>query len=189
MKRVRTAVLAGAAALLAAGAAIAASNDTHHLNVAMPDGSIARIAYQGDVAPIVTVAPAQPLALPAGLFDPFDAAPLTMLDRVAAQMERQVNAMMQEAAALDAQALPAELDLAALPASSVVHYSFVSTNGDGATCRRSVSLTALDPEQAPKLVSSSSGDCTDRPNHVSAPTLVNVKAAGEAQPPAPAATT
>jgi len=75
MRKNRTAVLAGVAALIAVGTAVAATHNSHVMKVAMPDGSIAKIEYQGDVAPKVAVAP-QPfgvteMSLPVTVFDPF----------------------------------------------------------------------------------------------------------------------
>jgi len=164
MRKFHTAVLAGVAAVAAAGAALAASNDTHFLKVAMPDGLVARIAYRGDVPPTVTVAPAGSLAEPVALFEPFDAAPFAMFDRIAAQLDSQAAGMMQEMASLSAQPLGpgGRIDFAAfgkLPASTV-RYSFVSTSTDGPTCRRTVQVTSLGANQPPKVVSSNSGDCS-----------------------------
>ena len=57
MRKIRTAVFAGIAALTAAGTAVAATADTRVVNVGLPDGSVARIEYHGDVAPKVALAP------------------------------------------------------------------------------------------------------------------------------------
>ena len=50
MRNIRTAVFASIAALAVLGAAVAASNDNHVMKLDLPDGSIARIDYQGSVA-------------------------------------------------------------------------------------------------------------------------------------------
>src|SRR3546814_16782026 len=57
-KLLRTAVLAGAAAIATAGTAIAAANHNRVMTIDLPDGSLARIEYHGDMAPKVTVEPA-----------------------------------------------------------------------------------------------------------------------------------
>jgi hypothetical protein len=164
MRKVRSAVLAGAAALIAASAAVAAGGDTRFMNVAMPDGSVARIEYKGDVAPTVVVAPAHRATMPVALLDPFDSSPFAMFDRIAAQMDAQADMMMRQVAALQAQPVApgGKIDLAALgdlPAGTV-RYSFVSSStGDGGTCSRSVQVTSLGSGQAPKVVSNSTGDC------------------------------
>ena len=61
MTRLPAIVLTGVAAAALAGTAIAASPKTHVMNVPLPDGSVARVEYVGDVAPRVTVAP-RPIA-------------------------------------------------------------------------------------------------------------------------------
>jgi len=175
MRKLRTAVLAGAAACLAAGAAVAASENSHVMHVNLPDGSVARIEYQGDVAPKVAVQPVTSFVpvmhmTPVALFDPFDAdpfmaSPFAMLDRVAAQMDRQAAAMMQQVRAMQA-ATPAfadgKVNMAAfkdMPAGTV-SYSFVSSSTGNGTCSRSVQVTSYGPDEQPKVVSSNSGDCS-----------------------------
>jgi len=163
MRKVRTAVLAGLATVAAAGAAVAGTNDTHFLNVAMPDGSVARIAYKGDVAPKVIVAPAPQAIMPVAMLDPFDMGPFAMFDRIATQMDAQVDAMMRQAAELQAAPTAADgkVDLAAfgnMPAGTV-RYSFVSSSSGNGTCSRSMQVTSLGAGQAPKVVSKSAGDC------------------------------
>jgi hypothetical protein len=159
MRNIRTAVLAGVAALAAAGTAVAASNHSHVMNVNLPDGSVARIQYSGDVAPVVRV---EPSAIPLRFVDPFDAAPFAMFDRIFADLDRQATAMMRQAQALQrAQAGDPGLDLAAfgnMPAGTI-SYRFVSTSDGDRVCTRSWRLTSQGPDQQPKLVSASSGDC------------------------------
>jgi hypothetical protein len=165
MRKLRTAVLAGCAAVVAVGTAVAASHDTHALRIAMPDGSIARIEYQGDVAPRVTLAPATPVAL----FEPFDSAPFAAFDRVAAQIDRDMDAMIRQTATLSAAPSltpDGTLDMAAfgkLPAGTM-HYSFVSTSTGNGTCNRTVQMTSYGVNQQPKVVQTSSGDCKGMPS-------------------------
>jgi len=87
MRKAYAIVLAGLGAASIAGAAVAASRDTHTMNVPLPDGSTARVEYVGNVAPKVTVVPA-PVS-PFGLFD------RSMFD-----MHRQIDAMMREVDAM-----------------------------------------------------------------------------------------
>ena len=130
MRRVRTTVVAGIAAALVAGTAVAAARDNHWINVALPDGSVARIEYHGDVAPRVVVAPApMSVAMPVDLFD---MAPFAAFDRIAAEMDRQTDALMRQVAAMQAPVAGADgnVDMAAfgkLPAGTM-HYSFFSTS-------------------------------------------------------------
>lgn len=162
MRKLRTAVLAGVAALCAAGTAMAASNDNHVMRVNLPDGSVARIDYKGDVAPKVRIDPSVQV-VPVRLVDPFDASPFAGFDQVFADMDRQVAAMMQQARALatiadDGNAKP---DLAALRGitGGTVSYRFVSVRNGNQVCSRSWQMTSQPSGQQPKLVSTSSGDC------------------------------
>lgn len=157
------------------------------MTVDLPDGSVARIEYKGDVPPKVTFAPASHIA-PIGFVDPFDSVPLKAFDRIAAEMDRQTMAMIHEAAALPAMPSPGEgkLELAAfrtLPPGTI-HYQLVSTSNGGRTCSRSIEMTAFGPGQKPKIVSSSSGDCkpanptparVDSPPRMSAPGLTKTR--------------
>jgi len=165
MRKLRTAVLAGIATLGVAGTAMAASNDTHVMAVGLPDGSVARIEYQGAVAPKVRIDPSAPApalrTVPVRLADPFDAAPFAMFDQIMADMDRQAAAMA--AAAL--QPVPADRasrpDLTAfgnLPAGTI-SYRVVSTSDGSRVCSRSWQVTSQGPQQQPKLISTSSGDC------------------------------
>ena len=162
MRKIRTAVLAGGAALCAAGTAMAASNDSHVMRVNLPDGSVAQIEYKGDVAPKVSIDPSTRV-VPVRLVDPFDAAPFAGFDQVFADMDRQVAAMMEQAQAL--RAAPGGDDgtpmLAALrnaPAGTV-SYSVVSVRNGDHVCSRSWRMTAQGAGQQPMLVSTSAGDC------------------------------
>lgn len=62
MRKIRTAVLAGVAAVAAIGTALAASHGSHVMKVGLPDGTVACIEYEVDVAPKVTVAPVSSVA-------------------------------------------------------------------------------------------------------------------------------
>jgi hypothetical protein len=159
MRNIRTAVLAGVAALAAAGTAVAASNDMHVMTVGLPDGAVARIHYRGDVAPVVRI---EPTAIPIRFADPLDAAPFAMFDRDFADLDRQAAVMMRQAQALrEAQAGGPGLDLAtfgSLPAGTI-SYRFVSTSDGNRVCTQSWRLTSQGAGQQPKLVSASSGDC------------------------------
>ena len=162
MRNLRTAVLAGVAALCVAGTAVAASNDTHVMTVDLPDGSVARIEYQGAVAPKVRIDPTIRFE-PVRFADPDDAAPFAAFDRIFADMDRQAAAMMRQVRALQMQSLEssAKPDLAAFGAmpAGTVSYRFVSTGDGSRFCSQSWQWTSQGPGQQPKLVSASSGDC------------------------------
>ena len=176
-------LLACAGLVAAAGAAIAASDKAHVMNVALPDGSVAQIRYVGDVAPRIVVAPpadAMPVAFVAA--DPF-----AMFDRISWEMDRQMGAMLQQASALSAftpgpDGKLSEAALKTLPAGTV-SYSFTSySSGNGATCSQSVQVTALGQNQTPKVERQSSGDCS------AVNTRKPVPAVQQAKPSAPTLT-
>jgi hypothetical protein len=175
MRKFRTAVLTGTAALAVAGVALAASRDMHIMKVGLPDGSVARIEYAGDVAPKVTVAPASG-AVPIALLDAFDTAPFAAFDRIAASMDRDMDTMVHEIGALQPLLTPdaGKLDLAALSKlpPGTVSYRLVSTGNGNEMCSRRVDVTSYGPDQKPKVVSSSSGDCAPT-NRVPTPTRLD----------------
>ncbi|HMI19241.1 MAG TPA: hypothetical protein VK533_06835 [Sphingomonas sp.] len=175
MRTLSKLLIAGAGALAVGGVAIAASSPNHVMNVALPDGSVAQIHYVGDVAPKVVVAPdeAMPVAFVAA--DPF-----AMMDRISLAMDRQMDAMLQQAS-LMANAAPAangqlsEAALKTLPAGTV-SYSFTSySSGNGASCSQSVQVTSLGANQAPKVERQSQGDCTAMNSRQATPAVQQAK--------------
>jgi hypothetical protein len=185
MRLTRKALLAGLASFALAGAAAAAGPGGHHvLNVALPDGAIAQIQYVGDTPPTLLVDRGPPAGWLAG-FDGFDAAPFAMLDRIAADMDRQFATLFHQidlAAAPSAAGGVPGLNLAAassLPAGTM-SYSFVSTSDGSGTCSRTTRVTSLGTGQAPKVESQVSGDCAS-----AAAPAARVPAAQQAVAPAP----
>ena len=173
MRKIRASVLAGAAMIGAAGAAVAAIQDTHVMKVDLPDGSVARIEYSGNVAPKVVVAPGPALPTTIGYLAPFDVAPMALFDRVFEQMDRQTDRMLRQVAALDAQPVQAngQLNIAArggLPA-GMVRYSFIAAADGKGLCSRSVQVTSLGTGQPPKVISSASGNCAGGPDRTGMP--------------------
>lgn len=156
----RTAIFAGIAALAVAGTALA-GNLHKTMTVNLPDGLVARVEYQGDVAPKVTVERRIPdlaalMAHPAW-------APFTNLERISADMDRQFEAMFRQVRTLEA--FPA--DEAALTnwvsvrplTAGTARYSYVATSNGKGFCARSVEITSDGPKGKPKVISSTSGDC------------------------------
>ena len=103
MQKFRTAALIGAVVLAAAGLAGASAGElarTHILTVRLPDGSIEQIRYLGERPPQIhwTQDPA-PLFSPG--FEPVDMnAPFAALDRMSAEMDREADALLNQAARL-----------------------------------------------------------------------------------------
>jgi hypothetical protein len=154
MRKAHGLVLAGLGAAALAGAAVAASRDSHILNVPLPDGSTARVEYIGDVAPKVTVLPA-PVS-PFGLFD-----------RSAFDMQRQLDAMMRQIDSM------ARLPVTRTPGMNVAAYgnapagtqsvTVVSTSNGTKTCTRTTEVTSQGVGKPPKVVTNVSGDCGTQP--------------------------
>jgi hypothetical protein len=147
-------VLAGLGALTLTGAAAAASQDFHVMNVPLPDGSIARVEYAGNVAPKVTVTPAPlPMGFPA----------FGMFDRSMFDMQRRIDAMMRDMNTV------ATHPLGAVPGMNVADYgnapagstsvTIVSTSNGTQTCTRRTEVTSQGVGKPPKVLSSASGDC------------------------------
>lgn len=157
MRKLRTTILAGAGALLAAGAAQAATGEVHRMNVALPDGSVARIEYTGDIAPKVTIQPAEARTVLA--FDPFAG-----FERIMTEMQARHSAMMRQMAALERAVIEAETGVPGqltlvgnLPAG--VHYSYVSSTIDASGCTRTVEYRSDGSGAAPKVTHASTGNC------------------------------
>ena len=158
MRKAHALVLAGLGAAALAGAASATSRGTHILNVKLPDGSVAKIEYVGDVAPKVNITPASlASALPA--FGTFD--------RSFADMQRQIDAMMREIQQVGVK------PVAGAPGRNVAAYgnmpagsssvTVVSTSNGAKTCTRTTEVTSQGAGKAPKVVSNVSGDCAAAP--------------------------
>lgn len=158
---VRSALFAGIAVLAVAGTALAGNLHNKVMTVGLPDGLIARVEYQGDVAPKVIVEQRIP-ELAAGWWHA-TRAPFAMLDRISADMDRQMDVLFRQVRTLDS--LPA--GEAALvnwastqtgPAGATRYSYFATSNGKG-FCARTVQIISAGPQQKPKVISSTSGDC------------------------------
>ncbi|QJU57597.1 hypothetical protein HL653_07165 [Sphingomonas sp. AP4-R1] len=164
MRPSRKLALAGIATLALAGTALAAGAEKlHTMNVTMPDGSIARIHYAGDVAPRIVM---QPVAAPVALIAQEQDDPFLALDRISAMMDAQADAMFAQAhaaAATQAAAAPgvtrtADTHAVAAPQGGV-SYSYVSSTSANGGCTQSYRMTSFAPNEAPKVETSQSGDC------------------------------
>jgi hypothetical protein len=149
-----TLTLAGIAAVAIARTAIAANKNSHVMNVPLPDGSVARVEYVGEVPPKVTVAPA-PMAgdlwmggLPS----------LANFDRMFEQMDRQMRQIEQMAR-----------QPAGVPGMNVASYgnlpagansvSVVTFSNGGSTCTRTTKVVSQGPGKSPKVTTNASGNC------------------------------
>jgi hypothetical protein len=179
MPKLRSAVIAGAAALLFAGAAVAATAKLHTMQVNLPDGSVAQITYVGDVAPKVAIAPAEAQA--AAYADPFAAIDRNFA-RISAMMALQQQQAMQQVAAMERQAATTGAQSGKIfiagnaPASSNYSYTIVSSSTGHGSCTQTLEWRSDGLAQQPQVVRASSGDCgvakngkADKPEPVSSP--------------------
>ena len=148
-----------ATALFATGIAVAAGR--HVMNVPLPDGGVARVEYEGQVAPRVTIVPAARQAgAPVAVADPF-----AEMDAMFAAMQRRHDAMMREVAAMQARAEadpsgPVRQVSVGEGAPAGGSYSFVSTTTTSSGgCGHSVEVTQR-PGAAPQRIERSFGDCS-----------------------------
>jgi hypothetical protein len=163
MRTLRTVIL-GVATIGLIGAVTYAADapKTHVLTIRLPNGGIEQIRYSGDVAPNVTFRQVSPVAT-AGA-SPFGAeSPFAMLDRIQAEIDRQMAGMMQHRMVMPT--MPQigggqlqQVTVGNLPA-GVQSYSMVSTVSGGHKCTESVEVTSQGPGQPPRVVRQSSGDC------------------------------
>lgn len=179
MRKTRTTILGGAAALLLAGAAHAATDEVHRMQVPLHDGSVVQVEYVGDVAPRVMVRPAEPRRLVA--LDPFAG-----FERIAAMMEARREAMMRQIAAMHhaaqqaASAAPPGTILAG-SAPQGVHYTMVSSTTDANGCTRTVRYSSDGSGAEPQVKRVSAGTCDAAPTG-NRPLLVSAPAAAAEQP-------
>ncbi|HVZ08286.1 hypothetical protein [Rhodopila sp.] len=173
MRAIFKAILAGAALMTGVAAltpAFAQDSQSHVMDVPLPDGSVARIQYSGNVPPRVAVEPgSMAFVAPSPVFDQSFAA----LEQVSAMMQRQAAVMMHQIAEMQA-AMAAPM--ATMPAGARI-YAMSSTLGGNGACMRSVQVT-YDSSGKPNVISRVSGDCN--PSHGSAVPM-------EMRAPAPAA--
>ncbi|HEY2178408.1 MAG TPA: hypothetical protein VGH15_07485 [Caulobacteraceae bacterium] len=167
MRNLSILLIAGAGALAAAAAVAATSAPgAHMLTIRFPNGAVERFSYVGDTPPRVSL-DSRPVPFAAAdvspLFalGPIGADPFAELDRVAAEMDREM-AGMRQAMSLAGPGGLQTTGLGSLPAGGE-SYSMVSTFSGGHACTRSVQVTSQGPGKTPKVVSQTSGDCASAP--------------------------
>ena len=158
MRLMSKVLLGGLATAALAGTAVAAEHVVHVMNVAMPDGSIAKVRYVGDTPPVVRVVPVRAVpVMPVAMIDPGFAA----MDRMVAAMDAHADAMMRQAAmmaAMPATGAPLQhADMQKLPAGTV-SYSYVSTTSSNG-CTQTVRTTSDGSGGQPQVIRTSAGTC------------------------------
>jgi hypothetical protein len=168
MRLIPASLLVGATVLgLGAFALPAAGKDpaVHQMTIQLPDGGTETIRYTGAVAPKVSfVETPFAIAWPAPIafgFEPTFAA----FNRIAADMDRQMDALWQQAAALQNWSNGGDLSQAALqnlgPGGSA--YTVVSESFGNNVCTRMTQITSSPNGGKPKVVSRTSGNCNVGP--------------------------
>ena len=159
MRKLPAFVFAGVAAAALAGTAYAAAPKTHVMNVALPDGSTARVEYVGDVAPKVTITPTAAADARGAWAMPFPS--FAGFDRIFEQINRQSQEMMrqaQEMAHRPAGAAPYVASYGNLPAGGT-STTVVSVSNGGVTCTRTTEVVSQGPGKPAKVTSNVTGQC------------------------------
>jgi hypothetical protein len=175
MRNVRTAILAGVAAIAVAGlSGVAAARDlnTHVMTVEVPGGGVAEIRYTGDVPPQVVFSPAPTTWSASTPFGAFfgSASPFAELERLSAAMDREAASLMRQAEQLAHAPTvrgnqPIEATFGNLPPGTT-SYTMVSTWSGNGVCSQSVEITSPANGGQPRVVSHSSGNCGSAPGSV-----------------------
>ena len=158
MRLMSKVLLGGLATAALAGTAVAAEHAVHVMNVAMPDGSIAKVRYVGDTPPVVRFVPVRAVpVMPVAMIDPGFAA----MDRMMAAMDAHADAMMPQAAMMAAMpttnAPLQHANMQKLPAGTV-SYSYVSTTSSNG-CTQTVRTTSDGSGAQPQVIRTSAGQC------------------------------
>lgn len=156
MPKLRTALIAGGASLLFAGAAFAAAEKLNTMSVALPDGSVAHITYVGDTAPRVAIDPVD--SRQAIAYDPF-----VQMERDMAAMQQRSAQLMQRTAEMQRSAdtqHPEQIVVSGnLPAGNTYSYTSITSSNGKNFCTQTVQWSSDGKNAEPKITRASSGDC------------------------------
>lgn len=158
-------LLAGSVAALSVagfcGLAVAA-DALHTMTLKSPGGDTVTIHYTGNVAPKVAFAPPSNMAA----FQQFQS-PFAMMDRIAAQMDRQMDAMINEANAMmarmpdnNAAVLADFWNMPMVPGG----LSAIANGGKGTFCMKSMEITSTGDGKAPHVATHTAGNCGGDPS-------------------------
>jgi hypothetical protein len=152
-------ILAGGAAILAVAGMCglaAAGEALHSMTVKSPDGGTVTVRYTGNVAPKIAFAPPAQVVSGAPMQSPF-----AMMERIAAQMDRQMEAMMQQSNALMARLPDANPTVPAgfwnMPMSPP-GLSAIAAGGKGSFCMKSMEITSTGDGKS-HVVTHTAGNC------------------------------
>jgi hypothetical protein len=168
MRKISAILLVGAAVLsLGAFVLPAASKGPaiHEMTVQLPGGGTETIRYTGDVAPKVSIVRASlavvwPAPIELGWEPSFGA-----FDRIAAEMNRQMDALLRQARTVAPWSATNDLSQAALNdlGAGGSAYTVVSETFGNSVCTRMTQITTPPNGGKPKVVSQTSGNCNASP--------------------------
>ena len=164
MRLLPSLLLAGAAVagLAVLAPTVARELDRHRLTIQVPGGGVETIEYSGKVTPKVSfqaIPVAGNFADPGAISWAFAPPSFAALDRISAEMDRQMDAMMSQAEML--QRLPqGGLDHAVLNGLPLgTSFSMVSQSFSNGACTQMTRITQSAGDAKPQVVSQTSGNC------------------------------
>jgi hypothetical protein len=198
MRSLTTLLLAGIGSL--AFASVVSAQTAHHMTVRLPDGSVEQIEYTGNVPPRVAIVPVTTLDSGLGPFWGSGDPVFAQFQQIAAAMDREADAMLQQAAGMLAQSPPSgtwRIDARDLPAGAQ-SYSFSEVVGPNGVCSQSMTMSR-GPNGRPQVVRHQYGNCggsgtyvvpgvqpeTPLPAPAPAPRVMSVKAVPPLATPIP----
>ncbi|HEX4028394.1 MAG TPA: hypothetical protein VHX18_12310 [Rhizomicrobium sp.] len=159
-------IIAGATVIGLAGLAptLARELDTHTVTVRVPGGGVETIEYTGKIAPTVSfqrIPVSGPVDGSFVAFAPIGFPSFTALDRISAEMDQQMNAMMHQAQMLVAMPQNQSLYNATLNGvpQGATSFSIVSETSSNGVCTHVTRITQAAGDAKPQMVSQTSGDC------------------------------
>jgi hypothetical protein len=173
-------IIAGAAFIGLAGLAptLAREHQTHTVTVRVPGGGVETIEYTGEIAPTISfehIPVFGPVADPFVAFTPMGITSCSALDRISAEMDRQMDMMMHQAQMLAGLAQNQPLYSGVLTgAPEGATFSMVSESSSNGACSRLTRITQSAGDAKPRVVSQTSGNCgLDR--HGAMPAALDIK--------------
>ena len=146
-----------------AGTAVAASRNSHVIEVPLLDGSTARVEYVGNVAPKVSIEPQE-----ASAGDWLSLPQFASFDEMMAEMNRDSVAMMRQAQQIAGRPpavgnSPYVASFGKIP-EGMTSETVVSYSNGSQTCTRTTETVSQGPNKPPRVTSRVSGNCAATAN-------------------------
>lgn len=160
MKKLPAIALIGCGLIAVTGTVAGAAGKSHVLDVPLPDGSVARVEYVGNVAPRVTIEPAASTDndndwVPLPSFAGFQGM-VAQMDRAAEEMVRQAQQVARQP--MPGAAAPYVASQSNVPAGTS-STTIVSFSSGGLSCTRTTEAISEGPGKPMKVTSRVSGNC------------------------------